>query len=121
MYDAGIMKVYSVSNSAANGHKPTKTYTLKATLAYDERVVGAIRYSAAMQTDNRLSAIVRTPRTYDALPDDVAVLEPYSHTDGTIYKIYQVQQTENENFLPVSDFSLERLEGINANEVIPSG
>ena len=98
--------------------KPQRTYSAQYSCGYDERTVGASRYSAALQHDVRLSLVVRVPVTYGVDTTFSAVLAPYSHADGSLYKVYQVQQMTNEHGLPVTDISLERLEGINADEVI---
>ena len=118
MFDGGVITFYSVSNSSGQGKMPKKTYTPKNSVCYENRTVGINRYSVAMQFDVQLSHVCRTPAVFDIDTSFIAVLKPYSHEDGAVYKIYQIQQTTDEDNLPCTDFSLQRLEGINADEII---
>ena len=118
MYDGGVITFYSVANSGGQGKMPKKTYSLKNTVCYENRTVGINRYSLAMQFDAQITHVCRTPSLFDIDTSFVAILKPYSHTDGAVYKIYQVQQTVDEDGLACTDFSLQRLEGINADEII---
>lgn len=116
MFNDGIITFYTVENTAGNGRKPEKKYTKYGFCGYDERTVGASRYAAALQHDVRLSLLVRTPCIFIDT-SYVVTLEPYSHVEAGVFTVYQVQQV-NENGLPMTDISLERLEGANADEII---
>ena len=113
MFDSGIIKIYKKQNTAEAGFKPQYSYTLFHETNYGERTVGIQRYNTALQNDARIEQLVRIPSWYpDSGTKYVAVLEPYSHEDGTVYELYQVQQLLNEDNLPCTDLSLIRFEGI---------
>lgn len=118
MFDGGVISFYTVSNTAKKGQMPTRTYTAKASVCYERRSVGINRYAVALQNDAQIEWVCRTPALYDISTDEVAVLHPYSHEDNSVYKVFQIQQTQDEDGLPCTDFSLTRYGGLNANEVI---
>jgi hypothetical protein len=102
-YNDGVVKIYSVGNIAAPGKMPKEGLTLKATLRYDERVVGMSRYYAAMQNKVRADQLLRCPRVPGVAVEDVAV-----PNDGAQYKIKQVQYPPDVE--PSSmDLTLERV------------
>ena len=71
-----------------------------------------------MQHDSRVDAMVRVNRTYEVRPaDDRVVLSPFSHADGSAYRIIQLQQVLDDDGLPVTDLTLERDDRIDARSL----
>ena len=97
------MKVYGVTNSAANGSKPVEALKLKHTLRYHERTVGLTRYYEALQANVKVQYVLRCPRLIGVSTQDVAV-----PNDGKQYRIVQVQYPEDVQ-PPVMDLTLEEV------------
>lgn len=119
----GVVYLYRAMNTAENGKMPKLTYSLLTHEYYSARTVGFNRYYTAQQNGARIDAMLRIPRRYDleqAQSDIVAVLAPFSHTDGSVYRIIQIQQIDDSDNLPATDITLERWEGIDADDIIQS-
>lgn len=84
-YNDGTVSIYSVSSDAEPGDRPTEKPTLKETLPYEERTVGMVRYTAALQKGVEIKKIIRCPRR-EVSPEDVAV-----PIDGKQYEVDQIQ------------------------------
>lgn len=85
---------------------------------YEDRTVGIQRYYTAMQHDSRVDAMVRVNRTYEVQPaGDRVVLSPFSHEDGSAYRIIQIQQVLDDDGLPATDLTLERDDRIDARSL----
>ena len=62
--------------------------------------------------------MARVQRTYELRPaSDRIVLSPFSHEDGRVYRIIQLQQVLDDDGLPVTDLTLERDDGIDAGQL----
>lgn len=120
MFDSGELKIYKVENSAAAGLMPVDSFTLILECNYEERTVGATRYSVALQNDARIEAIVRIPQDFSCAVDDAVVLSPYSHQESAVYRIYQKQQVKNDDDLHCTDLTLTRFEGIDSEQINPN-
>jgi len=118
-FDAGEVTFYKKTNVAGKGLMPEAQYSRLFVACYAELTVGVFRFNQAKQNDARVDLLLRIPRAYGLSPGDAATLAPYSHaTAGEIYSVYQVQQTEDEDGLPVTDVSLMRDDGIDASKII---
>ena len=102
-FNDGVVKVYGITNTAADGNMPTEGITLKQTLRYHERTVGLTRYFAALQANIKVQYVLRCPRLRDVSAQDVAI-----PNDGRQYRIVQVQYPENVD-PPVMDLTLEEV------------
>lgn len=100
----GVVRIYSVENTADPGDMPVPTPTIKHTLRYRERTVGIKRYYTALQNDVKVDILLRVPCMRDVSTQDIAVLH-----NGQTYRINQVQYPEG-IVPPVMDLSLTRLE-----------
>ena len=113
--DSGVVTIEKPAFAEADGLKPTKTWTTAGTYCYGERTVGAVRFYNALQADTEVSMLIRIPRTYEVTTACRAKIAPYSHQDsGVPFRIVQVQQLEDEDGLPCTDLSLERMDGAHA-------
>ena len=101
----GLVRIYSVANTAAEGDAPVEALTLKACMRYAERTVGIGRFYAAMQNNVKIDYVLRCRRIREVTTQDVAV----PTADGKQYKIVQIQYPEGIE-PPVMDLSLERLD-----------
>ena len=116
--DSGTLTAWRGTNMAEAGGMPALRYTQIWGSYYEDRTVGIQRYYTAMQHDSRVDAMVRVQRTYELRPaSDRIVLSPYSHEDGSAYRIIQLQQVLDVDGLPVTDLTLERDDGIDAGQL----
>ena len=102
-YKDGIAQIYGVSNSAQAGNMPTNATTLKATLPFEQQMVGINRFCQGLRNNIRIDNKIRTPRNITVTTDDEIVL-----TDGLRYAIKQIQYPP-EVVPPSMDLSLERI------------
>lgn len=102
-FNDGVVKVYSVTNTASDGDMPTEGISLKQTVRYHERTVGLTRYFAALQANIRVQYVLRCQRMRDISAQDVAV-----PNDGKQYRIVQIQYPEDTE-PPVMDLTLEEV------------
>lgn len=104
-FNDGVLNIYSVENQATPGNMPNNKFTQKVEkLRYDERTVGMSRYWIAMQAQEQIDFLVRTPRIMSVNTSDIVTL-----IDGEQYKIKQIQYPK-EIYPDCMDLSLERLE-----------
>lgn len=103
-FNDGVVNIYLVDNIATPGNMPKEGLALKVgPLRYKERVVGMGRYWTAIQSQARISMLLRVQRLRSVSTQDIAIV------DGEQYKIVQIQHPED-IVPPVMDLSLERLE-----------
>lgn len=87
MRDAGILRLYSLQNTAEPGLRPTEQLVLVTTAYYDERTVGVTRAYAALSANQRIDKLVRCYNTDVPISSEYAILE-----DGNQYRITLKQQ-----------------------------
>lgn len=101
-FNDGVVKIYSIANTADPGEMPVDGLTLMYSLRYEERTVGIIRYNAAQQSNFRVDRLLRCPLRPDVTTECVAV-----PNDGKQYDIKMIQYPRD--IEPQSmDLSLER-------------
>lgn len=103
MMDAGIIRVYSTKNSNRGGAPVRALDALKLEAWFEDRSVGMSRYYAARQANVAVDRIARVWRADGINVQDVVVI------DGAQYLIQQVQQAFDQDEMPVTDITLERL------------
>lgn len=119
MMDAGIVRLYNLVDTAAQGDMP-KLQLVPATDAlgnelvyqFEERVVGFNRQYQAKGVEERVDMLIRVWRT-PARIGMYAVLTQYEsqeNVNGDQYRIDNVQNVYDDNNLKVTDLSLYRLE-----------
>lgn len=119
MKDAGIIKIYNLTNTAQDGDMPKEQLVPATDLAgnelmyqFEERVVGLNRQYSAKGVNERVDMLVRTWRCPVRI-GMYAVLTEYEgqeNADGDQYRIDNVQQVYDDNNLKVTDLSLYRLD-----------
>lgn len=85
-YNDGIVRIYSVEDTAAPGYAPVETPTHKITLPYEERRLGISRYFYGQQNQLQIDRVLRVQRAGKVNTQDIAVTE-----DGQQYRVDLVQ------------------------------
>lgn len=110
--DSGILKIKRKTVQPPMGEMPVETWNEIFTGYYGSRTVGYNRFWTAMQNLDRIDLLVRIQR-FPASTEDRAVLTPMeADATGGTYNILQVQHLEDEDGLPVTDLTLQRMEGV---------
>ena len=100
----GVVKIYSVTNSAQPGYQPVPALTLKCVLRYEEQRLGIQRYYTGRQNQVEIERVLRVPRYGGITNQDVAVTE-----DGRQFRIDMVQNVTD--VYPASlDLTLAKIE-----------
>lgn len=105
-YNDGVVRIYSVEDTAAPGYAPVETPTLKITLRYEERRLGITRYFSGQQNQLQIDRVLRVQRAGKITSQDIAVTE-----DGQNYRVDLVQSVPD--VWPESmDLTLSKIEQI---------
>lgn len=100
----GVVKIYTVTNSAQPGYQPVPALTLKCVLRYEEQRLGIQRYYTGQQNQIQIERVIRTPRYGNVTNQDIAVTE-----SGKQYGIDLVQAVTD--VYPASqDITLTKIE-----------
>lgn len=100
----GVVKIYTVTNSAQPGYQPVPALTLKCVLRYEEQRLGIQRYYSGRQNQVEIERVLRVPRYGGITNQDVAVTE-----DGRQFRIDMVQNVTD--VYPASlDLTLAKIE-----------
>lgn len=102
--NSGVVKIYSVDDSAQPGYQPKPTLTLKLTLRYEEQRLGINRLYLSRQNQAEIEKVIRVPRQDSISNQDVAILE-----SGSQYSI-DYTQTVQDVYPPCLDLSLVKVE-----------
>lgn len=102
-FNDGVVKIYSIANTAEPGEMPVEKPTLKSTLRYKERTVGLRRYYTALQANVTVNYVLRCPMLRSVSTQDIAI-----PNDGKQYRIVQTQYPEDVT-PPVMDLTLEKV------------
>lgn len=116
--DSGIAKIWRCTETETPGELPTETWAEVWASYYGEQTVGIQRYYTAKAANDQIDAVIWVQRNRDIYPvrDRVQLIFPSSDRveldDGPFYRITQVQHVTDEDGLPMTALSLERLEGL---------
>ena len=102
--NSGVVKIYSVEDSAQPGYQPKPSLTLKLTLRYEEQRLGINRLYLSRQNQAEVEKVIRVPRQDSISNQDVAILE-----NGSQYSI-NYTQTIQDVYPPCLDLSLVKVE-----------
>lgn len=102
--NSGVVKIYSVEDSAQPGYQPKPSLTLKLTLRYEEQRLGINRLYLSRQNQAEVEKVIRVPRQDSISNQDVAILE-----SGSQYSI-DYTQTVQDVYPPCLDLSLVKVE-----------
>lgn len=111
--NSGVVKIYSVEDSAQPGYQPKPALKLKLTLRYEEQRLGINRLYLSRQNMAEVEKVIRVERQDEApiSNQDVAILE-----NGSQYSI-NYTQTVQDIYPPCLDLSLVKIE---QNYEVPS-
>ena len=109
--NSGVVKIYSVEDSAQPGYQPKPSLTLKLALRYEEQRLGINRLYLSRQNQAEIEKVIRVPRQDSISNQDVAILE-----SGSQYSI-DYTQTVQDVYPPCLDLSLVKVE---QNYEVPS-
>lgn len=109
--NSGVVKIYSVEDSAQPGYQPKPSLTLKLTLRYEEQRLGINRLYLSRQNQAEIEKVIRVPRQDSISNQDVTILE-----SGSQYSI-DYTQTVQDVYPPCLDLSLVKVE---QNYEVPS-
>lgn len=119
LLDSGVLTVWRGQNTAPAGGMPTESYSQFYQGYYGEKSVGITRWYTAQQHGDRPDIVVQIQRTYGIKTGtDIVTLSPFTHEEAGAYKIVQIQQVWNAENLPMTDLTLERDDGIDANLLV---
>ena len=105
-YNDGVVRIYSVEDTAAPGYAPVETPTLKITLRYEERRLGITRYFSGAQNQMQIDRVLRVQRAGKVNTQDIAVTE-----DGQNYRVDLLQSVPD--VWPESmDLTLSKIEQV---------
>ena len=102
--NSGVVKIYSVEDSAQPGYQPKPSLNLKLTLRYEEQRLGINRLYLSRQNQAEIEKVIRVPRQDSISNQDVAILE-----NGSQYSI-DYAQTVQDVYPPCLDLSLVKIE-----------
>ena len=118
LLDSGELTVWRGVNTSPPGSMPEMRYQSVYKSAYGEKTVGITRWYTGQQHGDRPDMVVQVQRTYGLKSGtDLVTLAPYTHEDTGPYRINQIQQVMNEENLPMTDLTLQREDGIDANDL----
>ena len=103
-YDDGIVKIYSVVNTADAGDKPKEALEYKTSFYFSYDNLGVTRYYEALRANQLIEAVINVQWDLSVKTTDVAVME-----DGTQYRIAMSQPQVDDDGLRFMRLSLERI------------
>lgn len=112
--DAGIATVLRGHDIAENGQMPNVVYDIEITKSYyAEKTVGIQRFYAAKSNDNQADLMIEIQRCGSVRTSDICRLEAFydSGVSGD-YVVVQAQHVLNEDNLPMTDLTLQRIDPI---------
>ena len=105
-HDDGILDIYELTNNARNGLMPSWTKTLVSSHYFEYRTVGYHRYFTAQGINSQIDLVCRIWEDRSIKNNQVALL------NGEYYRIVQIQHLYDDDFLRVTDLSLERVSNL---------
>lgn len=114
-FNSGVVRILTVTDTAAPGRMPVPALAEKIRLPFEERRVGVTRFYNALQAQARIERVLRVPDPGAAgkiSPQDAAIIL----RDEAQYRIEQVQRVADV-FPPCLDLTLRAVE--QTLEVIP--
>ena len=103
VFDDGILKIYSLENTAEKGDKPKEQLVYKSSFYFGYDELGITRYYTALTNNQRIECVVNIE-----LDPNVRVLDVVEFEDGSLFRI-QLLQRKKEDGLIYLKLSLERL------------
>lgn len=103
-FDDGILVICKTSNIAPAGEKPVIGLIPMSRHYYGDESIGVTRHYAAKQAQTMISSLVHVWQDKTIQADDICIMP-----DNKQYKCEFVQHVLNEDGLPITRITLERL------------
>ena len=117
--DAGVLKILLGHNEAENGDPVRMVYDIEIFRSYyGEKTVGIQRFYTAKSVDSQADLLVEIQRCGAVLANkDVCRLKSFKDSGiSGDYKILQAQQVLDEDGIPMTDLTLQRIDPIEEGE-----
>ena len=110
----GIAAIFAPVQISAPGKKPKETYTNQVYVSYSgQKTVGVQRFWTAKAHDGRADLLIEIQRFSSVTTSMRVRIQPQVDTGlAGFYKILQYQHVVDDNGLPVTDLTLERIDAI---------
>lgn len=102
-FDDGILKIYSIKNTAKKGDKPALVLCYKSSHYYGFENIGIQRYYTALEHNQQIDSVLSIYRDDTIRYSDIVQLE-----DRLFYEIKTIQPTTDDNGILITRLSLER-------------
>lgn len=102
--DDGIVKICDVVNVSEPGMKPKIRLRVRSEQFFGYETVGITRYFTALQAQVQIANVIHIWEDRSITSNNVCILE-----DGCQYRCSLVQHMVNEDKLPITKLSLERI------------
>ena len=102
--DDGIVKICDVVNVSEPGMKPKIRLRVRSEQFFGYETVGITRYFTALQAQVQIANVIHIWEDRSITSNNVCILE-----DGCQYRCSLVQHMVNEDNLPITKLSLERI------------
>lgn len=113
LLDSGVATIWRRGEASEPGTMPMEEYTAELFKSYyGDKTVGFARYWTAQAHDRKASLLIEIQRCGAIDTADRCELESVTDTGASgMYSIIQVQHVTNEDGLPMTDLTLERIDG----------
>ena len=107
LLDSGIVTYWRQSLVSEPGEMPEYNWMEIGKSYFGEKTVGITRYYAGKDHNDQIDLLIQVQRNagLSTATDRVEI-------DGTCYRITQIQHVLDENDLPMTDLSLERVDAL---------
>lgn len=114
MLDSGVATIWRAEIESEPGEMPAEGFTNQFFKSYyGNKTVGFARFWTAQAHDSQANFLIEIQRNAGISTADRCQLEPYLDVEAAgYYKILQIQHLTDENGLPVTDLTLERIDAI---------
>ncbi len=109
-FDDGVLKIYSVQNTAEKGDMPKFEYSYLNSYYFAYSTVGITRHYTAKANNELIENVVKIYQDRSIKIDDVIEI------DNNFYKVILIQHTVDEESIKISVISLSRYEEF-SNEI----
>lgn len=94
-FSDGVLKVYSVANTALPGAMPVEGMTLKGEHCYRRENVGVTRYYQALQADQQISEVLAIPDWHDIKATDIVIKDGNTAEQFTVSFVQTAYDEDN--------------------------
>lgn len=111
LLDSGIATIWRAKTTSMPGNMPKEDFSEEYFKSYyGNKTVGITRFWTAKAHDDTADFLIEIQRNAGISTADRCQLTPYLDAEmGGYYKILQVQHVTDENGLPMTDLTLERI------------